>query len=310
MLHRSLSMNDIAAQGLSQRGVPDGRSLQRLDPANLGCAGGKEDLLHQSMNGVDMQFTMHQCSENGVVSVYLNPGMATATKVIHLEEVKPEYGERLSQEATVLRRLHHVNIVAYHSHTLSSRGVLRLVMEYVPGHDLFDFLLQHGPPNIATLCHIVRQILGALKYLHAQHIAHGDMKLENVMLTDWSHVKLIDFGYAVMCDADMADFGNVMPLMGMGTLGYSAPEIHMGEVCFYNPLSADVYSVTVSMGVLLCGQFDETSLGYYNPNDALDFAPGWLSTLMLRGLTHMPSERPSMAAMLSEFTHQSGKHSI
>lgn len=287
-LHRSQSLNDAT-------------KVQRT---------AKQEPLRQSMTGVHNQPTMHQCSENGVVSVYVNPGQGTVTKVIHLEEVRPEYGERLSQEAVVLRGLRHVNIVAYLSHTVSPSGVLRLVMEYVPGHDLFDFLLLHGPPNVPTLCNIVSQLLGGLKYLHARHIAHGDIKLENVMITDWTQVKLIDFGYAVQCEPDMDDFSNVMALVGMGTLGYTAPEVRMGDVCHYNPLAADVYSVSVAMGVLLCGQFDETSAGLFNPENALNTAPSWLSGLLRRGLTMTPWQRPSMAQLLAGFTRQSGKHSI
>lgn len=282
-----------------------------IEEPKLGVHGAGTSHLKRShsMNDVSRQPVMHQCSENGVVSVYVNPGLEIATKVVHLEVVRPEYGDRLANEATVLRRLRHDNIVAYHSHALKQDGPLRLIMEYIPGCDLFDFVMQQGAPTLATLGHIMTQLLSALKYLHAQHVAHGDIKLENVMITEWNHVKLIDFGYAVQCDAKMSNFEHTMVAMGMGTPVYSAPEIHMGRMCCYNPLSADVYSVTVTTCVLMCGTLDVGDNGCYNPNDALDFAPTWLSTLIRKGVCSAPSKRPSMSTLLSEFVRHNGKRS-
>lgn len=264
----------------------------------------------KSMNDAGLEPVMHQCSENGVVAVYVNPGLEIATKVVHLESVKAEYHDRLANEALILKRLRHDNIVSYKSHTQHHNGPLRLIMEYVSGCDLVDYVTVHGAVPVPTLVHIMSQLLSALKYAHTHLIAHGDIKPENVMITNWNHVKLIDFGYAVICDPSMTSFDNVMPLMGMGTPVYSAPEIRMGKLCRYNPLSADVYSVTVTACVLLSGNFDTTENGHYNPNDALDFAPMWLHSLMIEGLSHIPACRPSMSGMLSKFVCHNGKRTM
>lgn len=264
----------------------------------------------RSLNDVYSQPFLHKCSENGIISVHINPGLSIVTKIVHLECAKPEYGERLSHEADILRRLHHNNIVQYYRHTLCKKGALHLVMEYVPGVDLIDYATLHHAPTIATLCHIMSQLLSALKYLHAQNIAHCDIKPDNILVTQWDHVKLIDFGCAVVCEPGMSDFTKKMSAVGMGTTGYSAPEVRMGHVCLYNPMAADVYSLMVTIGVVLCGQFDENEQGQYNPNDALDFAPRWLATLMIKGLNSVAAWRPSMSALLSEFVHQTGKRTF
>ncbi|VEL07080.1 unnamed protein product [Protopolystoma xenopodis] len=63
------------------------------------------------------------------------------------------------------------------------------------------------------------QIVDALAYLHAEKIAHLDVKPENIMLTKKDHAKLIDFGWAV-------DLKKTPLLRGpVGTTSYAAPEV-------------------------------------------------------------------------------------
>lgn len=101
----------------------------------------------------------------------------------------------------VSRSRHSLN----HEHILQSFGYflskdcIILVLEYAPGGNLFEIMHDSDDDklslNVAQT--FVRQVTSALAYLESQHVAHRDIKSENIVVTDESTAKLIDFGYAV-----------------------------------------------------------------------------------------------------------------
>ena len=73
---------------------------------------------------------------------------------------------------------------------------LYMLMEYVPGGELFSYLRNMGRFNNVTSNFYASEIVCALDYLHARNIVYRDLKPENLLLDRDGHLKITDFGFA------------------------------------------------------------------------------------------------------------------
>ncbi len=105
-------------------------------------------------------------------------------------------------ECSILHELAgHPSILALRAVYRLPRAGFALVTELLHGCELYRRVEERGSLPEAEACHVMRQLLDALRFMHARRIAHRDLKLENIMLTGECTrggitVKLIDFGYA------------------------------------------------------------------------------------------------------------------
>ncbi|KAI9571653.1 kinase-like domain-containing protein [Boletus coccyginus] len=126
------------------------------------------------------------------------------------------------REIAILEDLDHPNICKL-KEVFRDHGNIDLVLEFVDGGDLLDYILKTSGIDEAMTIHITRQLCNALAYIHGKGIAHRDLKPENVLLTS-SHpptVKVADFGLAKVVDSHT--FLKTM----CGTPSYLAPEVVM-----------------------------------------------------------------------------------
>ncbi|NXM06692.1 DAPK3 kinase, partial [Tyrannus savana] len=131
--------------------------------------------------------------------------------------------EEIEREVDILREIQHPNIITLHDIFENKTDVV-LILELVSGGELFDFLAEKESLTEEEATQFLKQILDGVHYLHSKHIAHFDLKPENIMLLDKNvpnpRIKLIDFGIAHKIEAGN-EFKNIF-----GTPEFVAP--HLG----------------------------------------------------------------------------------
>ncbi|XP_060034264.1 uncharacterized protein LOC132534355 [Erinaceus europaeus] len=140
--------------------------------------------------------------------------------------------EMARHECNVMRGLSHPNILPLLG-TIERAFQLQLVMPYVRGGDLRDYLCRKGPMREEEARRVFRQLASAMEYCHAKGIAHRDLKPENILVQSLNRIKITDFGLS----------GNFLQHSMdslQGTLGYMAPEIVTGGT--YGP-GVDIWSL-------------------------------------------------------------------
>ncbi|KAI7853292.1 kinase-like domain-containing protein [Circinella umbellata] len=161
--------------------------------------------------------------------------------------------ERILREANILSLLHHPYIVNLNTPVVLDDHYYYLMMEYVSGGQLLDYIISHGKLKEKHARRFARQIISALDYCHRNSIVHRDLKIENILISRTGHVKIIDFG--------LSNLFSTSSLLSTfcGSLYFAAPELLSGKA--YNGFAADVWSFGIVLYVLVCGKvpFDDQS---------------------------------------------------
>ena len=152
--------------------------------------------------------------------------------------------ERFLEEARVLDRLRHPNIVQVNSvDEIGGRVVID--MEYVRGRNLQEILRETPQLLLTEAISIAAQICDGLAYAHSQRTVHRDIKPANILLTREGVVKLVDFGLAEV-------LGTHSFAGGAGTYAYMAPEdFHPEE---QSDRQSDIWAVGVILYEMLGGR--------------------------------------------------------
>lgn len=111
----------------------------------------------------------------------------------HSYETEKEYNKKVTAEFCVGSTLHHGNIIETLD-ILQEKGRWFEVMEYAP-FDLFAIVMTGKMTKEEIRCCFL-QILNGVTYLHSIGLAHRDLKLDNVVVSDKGIMKIIDFGSA------------------------------------------------------------------------------------------------------------------
>lgn len=105
--------------------------------------------------------------------------------------------EQFLREAKMVMKLRHPNVVPIHE-VDEDKGRIYMVMDFVEGQNLREYVKAHEKiPNLTAL-RIVRDVAAGLAYAATHNISHRDMKLSNVLLSSKGQGKLVDFGLATV----------------------------------------------------------------------------------------------------------------
>jgi len=198
--------------------------------------------------------------EGGIGIVYRamdqKSGTAVALKVLRDNFARTRLQRRFAREAKALAALRHPNIVSILDVDVADETPY-LVMELLEGKTLSEQLAEQRPLPIEVACAIMRELLEALAYVHAQGLVHRDLKPGNVFLQSQPdgppRVKLLDFGLAKFLDAEIANEQATVTRSGdiFGTLGYMPPEQAVGDT---TDTRADVYSAAAVFFEMIAGR--------------------------------------------------------
>lgn len=190
--------------------------------------------------------------EGGFASVYLaehiHLGTPAAIKVL-AARLSSEEVEQFRQEAYILARLNHPNIVRMLDFgLLETEHLPFLVMYYAPHGTLRQRYPKNSCVPLNTIVLYVKSIAAALQYAHDHHIIHRDVKPENMLLGDQNELLLSDFGIALLYQNSLNSFQQKTQGPG-GTALYMAPEQIQGKA---RPAS-DQYALAIVVYEWLCG---------------------------------------------------------
>ena len=157
-----------------------------------------------------------------------------------------EFRRRFKNEAKAIAVLSHPNIVKVYDVSFGDR-LQYIVMEYIEGITLKEYIEQQGTVNWKESVHFVVQILRALQHAHDKGIVHRDIKPQNIILLQDGTIKVSDFGIARFSRGDT----RTMTESAIGSVHYISPEQARGEI---TDDKADIYSVGVVMYEMLTGQ--------------------------------------------------------
>ena len=186
-------------------------------------------------------------------------GAAWACKIVEKTRLKTEKSvKQLQKEIATMKALRH-------THVLQLREVIDvgnrfcLILELIPdAHTLLNLVDSGGDlakirqVDEGAVKHIFQQLRAGLRFCHRHHVAHRDVKLENILLKD-GVVKIADFGLANWQGGDRGD--SVLKTMGVGTAEYRAPEVLNAAEREYDGFAADAFSAGVLLTTLLTGRF-------------------------------------------------------
>ena len=157
-----------------------------------------------------------------------------------------EFVRRFKNESKAIAVLSHPNIVKVYDVSFETK-IQYIVMEYIDGITLKEFISQRKVINWKDALYFVNQILSALKHAHSKGVIHRDIKPQNIMLLKDGTIKVTDFGIARFSRNET----QTMTDRAIGSVHYIAPEQAKGSVI---DEKADIYSVGVMLYEMLTGR--------------------------------------------------------
>lgn len=215
--------------------------------------------------------------------------MQVAIKVIR--NSSDQLAELLEVERRVMARINHPAIARLLDGGLTGDGRPYLVMEWVDGPTLAEWMAETQPEPHRIL-EVFRDACIAVSAAHRQLVVHGDIKPSNLIVTSDGQARLLDFGVAKLLDA-----GSGIELSDALTPGFSAPEQLAAE-----PIStaADIYSLGAMLNWMIFG---------CAPGGKAEPLPAWqgyrrlqdLVAIIERATSHEPDLRyPTVNGLLLE----------
>lgn len=210
----------------------------------------------------------------GMSNVYLAHDMIlnrdVAIKVLRYDFTnEAELHRRFQREALSVTSLTHPNIVSIYD-VGDDQDLHYIVMEYVKGKTLKQYIQENSPVSPAKSVQIMKQLTSAIAHAHENGIIHRDIKPQNILMDENGNVKVTDFGIAMTLSATSFTQTNSV----LGTVHYLSPEQARGGTA---TKKSDIYALGIVLYELLTGELP------FSGESAVSIA-----------LKHLQSETPSV----------------
>lgn len=161
--------------------------------------------------------------------------------------------KKTEREIKILQKHRHPHLVRIYE-AIKHDNLIHVVMEFVPGGELFDQIANHGRMAEEVARCYFQQIVSCMEFCHNHKIAHRDLKPENILLDENKQIKVADFGLSNR----MKD-GRFL-FTSCGSPNYAAPEVVSGKA--YCGSEVDIWSMGVILYAMLVGRlpFDDNTL--------------------------------------------------
>ncbi|KAI7817200.1 kinase-like domain-containing protein [Gamsiella multidivaricata] len=226
-------------------------------------------------------------------------GEQVAVKIISKASLanKAAVNRGIEREIAIMKLINHPHVIRLYD-VYETEKELFLVMEYVSGGELFEYLVNKGRLEEAEALRFFQQIIVGLAFCHKRKICHRDLKPENLLLDDRMNVKIADFGMA-----SLQKTGRLLET-SCGSPHYASPEVVTGLK--YDGSSSDIWSCGIILYALLTGHlpFDDENIRqllskvkagkFHMPTD---ISPG-ARDLISRMLTVNPKRRITMQGVM------------
>jgi serine/threonine protein kinase len=222
--------------------------------------------MHSTKASLESKYIWHKkkvLGEGAYGSVFLATSRITGEDVA-LKEISKKYTNSVNFQQEMRTMLYikskggHPHLCSLHEHFDSSRSYY-VILDYIGGGEMFDHLINNGAYSELDASRLVREVAGALNFLHGIGVVHADLKPENILLTTSrrgdSLVKLADFGCAQIStntDTDLEDYDHLLqPTYGTPTPAYCPPE----SLLKTHPIqpSCDMWGLGVILFIMLTG---------------------------------------------------------
>lgn len=218
----------------------------------------------------------------------------------------PAYLKRFMMEEWVARRIDSPHVLKP-CQPSRRRNFLYVVMEFVDGQTLRQWMIDHPRADLETVRNVVEQIAKGLRAFHRREMLHQDLRPDNIMIDKTGTAKIIDFGatkIAGVAEAAPSIAANDI----LGTAQYTAPEYFRGEGA---SARSDLFSLGVIAYQMLTGQLPYgaqiaqargksqfSRLRYKPASDENHDIPQWMDAALRRAVHLDPAKRYDS---LSEF---------
>ncbi|MCL0311756.1 Stk1 family PASTA domain-containing Ser/Thr kinase [Apilactobacillus sp. TMW 2.2459] len=198
---------------------------------------------------LDSRYQIISCiGEGGMADVYLADDLKkhrkVAIKTLRLDfRDNPRAKRHFKYEQLAITKLHDSHVVKVFD-VGKSEGIQYIVMEYVDGDNLKDYIKANYPISNGRIVKIMRQILLAVREAHSHNIIHRDLKPQNILIDKKGNVKITDFGIAIV----LSKYSMTQTNSIVGSIHYLSPEQAIGEMA---TKKSDIYSLGIILYELL-----------------------------------------------------------
>ncbi|KAL1924784.1 uncharacterized protein VTP21DRAFT_4438 [Calcarisporiella thermophila] len=189
------------------------------------------------------------------IAVHISTGQTVAVKIVNKASLQGHtvLSRGIQKEIVIMKLIQHPHILSLYD-VFENDHDLFLVMEYVEGGELFEYIVRRGRLQENEARAYFQQIVFGLDFCHRHHICHRDLKPENLLLDRFQNVKIADFGMA-----SLQPSGSMLET-SCGSPHYASPEIVAG--IRYDGAASDIWSCGIILYALLTGHlpFDDENI--------------------------------------------------